>query len=345
MIKKFVITSSILLALIIISFVYWQPTLEVENKPKTTGLPMKIARYYWPGTYWVEIADKKGWFKAAGLNVELIDSNPDYWGSLQDTVDGKIDVNNFTLFDLMHFNAGGAELVMVINSDNSTGSEAIVARPAIATIADLKGKTIGVDKGTYLEYILDIVLKRHGLMPSDVTKVEIAGEQAADEFGKGQLDAIVTWEPVISEAIKQWHGRKRFDTSEIIGISPSGHTFQRSFIEERPGDVQAYVNTWHKTTLFIQENPQEAFAIIAGIYDVTPDEAQAFTHLAHILDLRDNITAFSYGAGFESLHGAARYMNNFLIDQSIINKHIDSTEFIDPTFTRILMHSLQQKAL
>lgn len=345
MFKKLIFVTGLLLTLIITGLAWWSPALNVEEGPKTTGLPLKVARYYWPGTYWVEIADKKGWFGEAGLNIELIDSNPDYWGSLQDTADGKIDVSNFTLFDLIHFNTGGSDLVLVINSDISTGSEAIVVRPDIATIADLKGKTIGVDTGTYLDYILDIVLARHGLMPGDVTKVKVAGEKAAEEFEKGKLDAIVSWEPVVSEAIEQWHGRKLFDTSEIPGISPGGHTFRRSFIKERPGDVQAYVNVWHKTTQFLKENPSEAFGIIADIYGVTPGEVQAFARLAQILDLRENLTSFSYGAGFESLHGTARQENNFLITQGTTNKQLDSTEFIDATFIRALMHSLQQEAL
>ncbi|PSU48808.1 hypothetical protein C9J12_09875 [Photobacterium frigidiphilum] len=343
--KKIVVVTGILLALIIVGFAWWQSAPKMEEGPKTTGLPMKVARYYWPGEFWIEIADQKGWFEKAGLNVELVDSNPNYWGSLLDTVDGKIDTNTFILFDLIQFNAAGADLALVTNCDYSAGIDAIVAKPGIATIADLKGKTIGVDTGTYLEYILDVVLRQHGLKPGDVTKVKIAGEKAAEEFGKGKLDAIVTWEPVVSEAIAQSNGRKLFDTSEIPGLSPAVNVFHRSFIEERPGDVQAYVNVWHKTTLFIKENPDEAFGLIAEIYDVTPDEAQAFASLSRILDLRENLTSFSYGAGFESLHGAARQVNNFLIDQSTINKPLDSTEFIDASFIRALNHSLQQEAL
>ncbi|MCW8331377.1 ABC transporter substrate-binding protein [Photobacterium sp. SDRW27] len=345
MLKKLVATIGVLLVLIIASFAWWPSDSKVEEGTKAIGVPLTVARYYWPGTYWVEIADKKGWFKEAGLNIELIDSNPDYWKSLQDTVDGKIDVSNFTLFDLMRFNAGGADLVMVMNSDNSTGSEAIVVGPAIATLADLKGKSIGVDTGTYLEYILDVVLRRYGLMPSDVSKIKLAGEMAAEEFEKGKLDAIVTWEPVASEAIEKRNGRKLFDTSAIPGISPGGHTFRRSFIKERPADVQAYINVWHKTTQYIKDSPDEAFGIIAEIYNVTPAEAKAFARLARILDTRENLTSFSYGAGFESLHGTARQINKFLIAQGVTNEQLDSMEFIDATFIRALTHSLQQEAL
>ncbi|WP_019616504.1 ABC transporter substrate-binding protein [Psychromonas ossibalaenae] len=345
MIKKFVISTTALLLLTIIGFMYWQSAPNTEQGVQTSGLPIKVARYYWPGMYWIEIAAKKGWFKEAGLNVDLIDCNSDYYASLQDMVDGKIDTNNFYLFDFMRFNAAGADLLLIINSDNSTGSEAIIAKPVITTIADLKGKKIGVDKGSNLEYILDTVLKRHGLMPADVIKVQVSSEQAAEEFGKGQLDAVVTWEPVVSAAVEQWHGRKLFNTSAIPGISPVGWVFKRSFTEQRPGDVQAFVNVWHRTTLFIKNKPKEAFAIIADIYNVTAEEVETFARLDQILDLRDNLTSFSYGAGFESLHGTARHMTNFLIDKGVTKKQLDSTKFIDAAFIRSLKHSLRQEAL
>ena len=132
------------------------------------------------------------------------------------------------------------------------------------------------------------------------------------------------------------NGRKLFDTSEIPGISPNGQTFHRSFIEERPEDVQVYVNVWHKTTQFIKENPKEAFGIIADIYKVTLGEVQAFAQVDKILYLRDNLTAFSYGAGFESLHGTARQINNFMIKEGMIDKQLDSTEFLDARFIRTL---------
>ncbi len=331
--KKIIIFVIVLIAP---GYFLWQQYTPKEEGPKTTGLPMRVARYYWPGEYWVEIADKKGWFKEAGLNIQIIDTNPDYYKSLQDMVNGKIDVQGFSLFDVMSFNAGGADLALVINADTSLGSEAVVARQDIENIQDLRGKTIGVDISSYTDYILGVALNRAGLSTDDVTRINVPGEKAADEFIKGTIDAVVTWEPIVTEIIEKANGRKLFDTSEVPGISPNGQTFHRSFIEERPEDVQAYVNVWHKTTQFMKENPKDAFGIIADIYKITPGEAQAFAQVDKILYLRDNLTAFSYGAGFESLHGTARQINNFMINKGMTDKRFDSTEFLDARFIRAL---------
>jgi NitT/TauT family transport system substrate-binding protein len=329
----------LILAAIAAAALYWwqstipQPALE---GPKTTGLPMKSARYYWPGQYWIEIAEKKGWFEEAGLNVEIIDTNPDYYQSLSDMAAGKLDVQNFTLFDLISYRLGEKDLVMFLCADSSAGAEGIVARPGISSLKDLKGKRIGVSVGTYTDYILEVVLKKNALRSSDIIKVEILEEQAVESFTRHNLDAIVTWEPELTNVMKAINGRKLFDTSQIPGVSYNGQVFHQSFINERPGDVQAYVRVWHKTTEFMKRNPEEAFGIIAKIYGVTPGEVQAFTQLDKIMDLADNLTAFSYAAGFESLHGSARQINNYMIAAGITDKQFDSTEFLNADFIRAL---------
>lgn len=331
---------AIALVSIVVVLLWWANAPRTEE-PRISGLPITVARYFWPGQYWIEIAHRKGWFEAAGLNVVLVDTNPDYYGSLKDTLDGKIDINNFTLFDVMNANAGGAELVMIINADISFGAEAIVAGRKIRGISDLRGGTVGVGVETYTEYILDVVLERNGVKPGEVKKVDLGAELAAKEFAGGKLDAVVTWEPVVTEIIESGRGKKLFDTSEIPGLSPNGQVVRRSLMEERPADLQAYVEVWHRTTRFIRENPEEAFGIIAEIYDTPPGEVQAFARLDKILDLRDNQAAFTYAPGFQSLFGSARWINKFLIRHGIMEGQLDSTEFIDGRFIRRLRPAME----
>lgn len=295
---------------------------------------MKIAKYYWPGMYWIEIADKKGWFKDAGLNVELIDTNPDYTASLDDMVNGKMDVNDFYLFDFIKYNSRGADLVAVINSDISFGADGLAAKQEIKRIIDLKGKTIGLPKGSNEEYGLSVVLERSGLTLKDVIIKDVPGEKASQAFINGEVDAIFTWEPFVSEAIASGSGHKLFDSSEIPGLMPVVFAFHQKFIDDRPEDVQAFVNVWHKTMNLIKDDPSEAFKIIADIYKVTPKEVEDFAKTDKILDLRDNRTAFSYAAGFESLHGTARKINDFMIKNKMIDKRLDTSKFIDAQFIR-----------
>jgi len=326
--------------LIIVSLLWWLSTSK-KQMIHTSGLPMKVCRYYWPGMYWIEIAKHKGWFKEAGLNVALVNGNNDYYGSLQNMVDGKLDSNAFYLFDVMAFNMKGADLVSVINTDNTFGSESIVAHQNIRDVYGLKGKRIGVNKNTYMEYILDIVLDKYGLTLTDVLLIDISGENAPEAFINNRVDAIITWEPLASEAIQKGNGIKLFDTSQIYGIVPGVHVFKKTFIKERPEDVQAYVNVWYRTIEFIKSKPDVAFKIIADIYNTTPAEVQAFAQKDLILDLQDNLTSFTYASGFKSLHGSARKINDFMIQNKMTTKYFDSTEFINARFIRRLHQHLR----
>ncbi|MCK4827944.1 hypothetical protein KA005_70095, partial [bacterium] len=101
MFKKMVVPVVILVILIVAGILWRQTGLKKEEGPKTTGLPMKVAHDYWPGNYWIDIAATKGWFKETGLKVELVDMPGDFIGGIQEMVEGKIDVAQPVLFDLM----------------------------------------------------------------------------------------------------------------------------------------------------------------------------------------------------------------------------------------------------
>lgn len=337
--KKLILSSLTLVLILIAGGLWWNAFFQQSAELQTTDLPLKTARYYWPGMYWIEIADKKGWFQEAGLNVELVDTNSDYFSSLQEMAEGKlVDVHAFSLFDMLAFNARGSDLVLVINADNSFGVEAIVASTSIKTLSDLKGKTIGVSKNTYTEYILTVALNRAYVGMGEVTLIDVPVEKAAQGFIDGNYDAVVTWEPDVTKAIELGNGHSLFDTSEIKGISPNGQVFHRQFVEERQNDVQAYVNVWHKATQFIQNHPQEAYQIIADIYDTTWQEVQAIERLDRIQNLYDNITAFTIASGLESLHGSVRSMNRFMNETNMTEERFDSEILLNDYF----IHALHQ---
>ena len=55
-----------------------------------------------------------------------------------------------------------------------------------------------------------------------------------------------------------------------------------------------------------------------------------------ILDLTDNGRAFSYAAGFESLHGSWRRMNDFMLEHGLVAARVDSPSHLDTDFLRLL---------
>lgn len=61
------------------------PACQPSTPPDVSANPpIRVSAYYWPSMYWVDIANKKGWFKEAGLNVEAVDTNANFFASFDD---------------------------------------------------------------------------------------------------------------------------------------------------------------------------------------------------------------------------------------------------------------------
>ena len=344
MTKKFILSILISVTLIIFGVGgYW--LWNSKNQPKTTGLPMRLTTNNWPGKYFVEIANKKGWFKEAGLNVELTYIGTDYLGSLNDTVAGKYDGSDFYLFDFIKYNIGGANLVTVLNPDISFGADALVVKPEITRVSGLKGKTIGLPKNSNEEYGLGVVLERNGLTLEDVTIKDMSGEKTSQAFINGEVDAIFTWEPFVYEAIKEGPGDLLFNSSQIPGLMPVVFAFHQKFIDERPGDVQAFMNVWYKTTEYMKKNPQETAQIIADIYKITPKEVAEFMVTDKIFDREANLSAFLDSFGFESLYGTSHIILKYLSNKGEAVGRISDESYHNAMFDDSFLNKLDNSSI
>jgi NitT/TauT family transport system substrate-binding protein len=297
---------------------------------------MTVAAYYWPGMFWIDIANHNGWFAEAGLNVRVVDTNPDYYGSYQSVRNGTLDVQSFALFDLMQVNASGADLVAVLSGDSSAGAEKIVARAGIHRMADLKGKRLALPTRSYLEYIFAAAAKRAGLALSDVNIIDVPGEKLAQSLSSGAVDAITAWEPYAAQGRDAVNGTILFDTSQISGLDPQVYAVRREFLQKRPDDVRRLLRVWLRTTEFMRKSPDEALGIVATVNHKSIADVRAFAALDRILDARDNELAFSFSSGFDSLHGAARQINDFRVARGMTSQPLDSTRFLDASFIREL---------
>ena len=306
-----------------------------ERTPgSSAGPPLRVGAYYWPGMYWVDIAHHQGWFREAGLNVERVDTNPDYFKSFDDLFNDKLDVVAFTLFDFILHNARGQRVVGFVAADYSSGAEALIARPGIRNVRELAGKKLALSKNTYLDYIWAIVAQRVGLDPKTVRIVNTTPEKAHELLVRGTVDAILTWEPYATQGLNAIKGARLFDTAQLPGLLWNVYSARPDVLEKRKSELQAFVRVWHRTIQFIQRQPEQAFAIVADVNWKTTDQIRAFASQDHILDLRDNLTAFSFAAGFESLHGSTRQMNDFMLRRGIAATQLDTAPLFDSRLLR-----------
>lgn len=303
-----------------------------EQPPAAAHPPMRVARNLWPGQYWADLAWKKGWFAEEGLSVDAVNTNRDYYASIDDLVAGRLDAQMMPLHDVLVRNLHGADLVVVIAGDYAF-SDSIVARPGIDSPTDLAGKTVAVTPDSYQEYVLDHAMRLYGLTIADVKLEPVALKQSGKALTGPDVAAVVTCGIFTDEAIASG-GKRIFSTAEIPELMPDVWVVRREFLERRRADVEAFVAVWGRTTEWLMAHHLEALTLVAQANGRNVADVERGTDSVRILDLKANRVAFTYAAGPESLHGAAQQMNRFLIQQKKTDRYLDTTSFIDHRFVR-----------
>ena len=94
--------------------------------------PLKIAYSDWPGFTILEVAKQKGWFKEAGVDVDLVWF--DYLPSLDAFSAGKVDAVTVVATDALVNGANGAKSKIICLLDYSEGSDMIIGAPGVNSL-------------------------------------------------------------------------------------------------------------------------------------------------------------------------------------------------------------------
>ena len=312
------------------------PAPPTSNPTSTTSTPKTsvfMGFSAWPGWLPWQIAQEEKIFEANKVKVDLkwFDS---YMESINGLATGQLDANTQTLNDTISSVAAGAEEVIVLVNDNSTGNDKIIVRDGINTIRDLKGKKIGVEVGTVDHFLLLLGLKKAGLSAADVQIQPLETGTAAAAFIDGQVDAVGVFAPFTTKALQRPGSKELFSSKNFPGAIPDHLVVTRKMIEERPQQVQALVNTWFDTLKFMNKNPEKSLQILAKRAGVTVEEYKKYENDLKIFTIQDNLKAFAPGKDMTSISYAAKEISRFLVELKLIKTAPDLSKLFDERFVK-----------
>ena len=181
----------------------WAAPAQAQGAPEKTrvvlGVGGKPLLYYLPLT----IAERKGFFKQQGLDVEI----NDFGGgakSLQALVGGSVDVVTGAYEHTIRMQAKGQDIRAVLELGRFPAIVLAVRRSLadkVKSAADFKGLKIGVaapGSSTYLTAVY--AMSKAGLKATDASFIGIGGGASSVAAVKnGQVDAVSHLDPVISK--------------------------------------------------------------------------------------------------------------------------------------------------
>jgi NitT/TauT family transport system substrate-binding protein len=304
-----------------------------DSGSAASGEPIKLGFSAWPGWFPWQVAEEQGIFKRAGVNVELVWFEG-YLDSINALASGQLDANSQTLNDTLASVAAGADQRIVLVNDNSTGNDQIIVRDGISTVADLKGKKIGIEAGVVDHFLLALGLKKAGLSLSDVEIVNLETGAAAAAFASGQLDAVGAFAPFTTQALKRSGSKVLFTSADFPGSIPDHLVVSGDLVEKRPGDVQKLINAWFMTLDYIEANQSKGLDIMAKRAGVSVDEYKEYDAGTTLFSLEQNLKAFSSGSDMTYLNYAAEEISRFLLENEFVEEKIELAKVFEPRFVR-----------
>lgn len=298
---------------------------------------LKIAYSDWPGWVAWDIAERKGFFKAHGVDVEL--EWFEYMASMDAFAAGKVDAVCVANGDALVLTATGARNVMILVNDYSDGNDKIVAAPGINSIKELKGKKIGVELGLVSHLLLMNALQENGMSESDVTLVNVPTHQTAQVLASGDVDAIVAWQPNSGQALKSVPGSTAVYTSaDAPGLIYDTLAVSLDSLMERREEWKKVVAAWYDVVAYMKDpaNRTEMLEILSARVALAPKDYEPFLQGTKILSLPETLNALKPGDGFNSIYGSSEVVNAFFVDNKVYDAPVNVKKSIDPSFTQEL---------
>jgi sulfonate transport system substrate-binding protein len=136
---------------------------------------------------------------------------------LEAMVAGRLDFGSTGNTPPIFAQSAGANLVYVATGGrHASGSGILVLKNSpIRTVAELKGKRVGICKGSGAQNLIIAALEQAGLSYDDIVPVYLSPSDTAAAFVSGQIDAWPTWDPFYTLAEKTAGARVLLDAESV----------------------------------------------------------------------------------------------------------------------------------
>jgi NitT/TauT family transport system substrate-binding protein len=282
----------------------------------------------WTGFAPLTLANQAGIFKKNGLDV-TIKKIPQKDRHLA-IASGDIQCAATTVETWVAWNANGVATKQIFQLDKSFGADGMATRNDIASIKDLKGKTVAASSpGTAPYFTLAWMLKKNGLSVKDVTVVNLEPAAAAQAFVAGQNDVAMTYEPYLSTVRAAPDKGKIIATTldypmimDTFGCTPK-------FLAENPKAAKALADSYFEAVALIEKDQAKSYEIMGA--DVKQSGEQ-FGNSAKYLRWQDKAANQKFFAG--ELQAFSKEAADLLLEIGIIKSIPKIDDLYDASFIK-----------
>ncbi len=185
------------------------------------------------------IAEKNGYFKAAGADVqlEIFQSARDRDSALQA---GLLDGTITDMIAVIFAQNSGTPLKIVSQTDGNI----LLVGDGIQSPAELRGQTVGLSTNTVMEFSLDQMLLANGIDPAEVEKTAVpALPTRLEMLLNHQLTAAILPQPLAGIALSA--GATLLCDTQQLGEKAGALAFTEQALTEKAGNLTAFAEAYN----------------------------------------------------------------------------------------------------
>lgn len=289
--------------------------------------PLSIASSPWPGYEPLYLARELGYLNED--KFQLLDL-PSSDITMESFRNGSAEIGTLTMDETISLIEDGVPLKIITVLDVSNGADAVVARPEIEKLTDIKGKRISIINISLGFYMLSRLLDKAGLKQEDVKVFPMAEIKQEEFYKKGKADIVITFEPMISRIVNQG-AHVIFDSSQMPNEVLDLLVVHESVYEERKEDLCKLVNVWNKSLGYINLNPKKSADQIAARLAMNLKDYNNMMSGVHIVTREENKKFI--GGDVPGLVKPANNLMKVMRENKILKANIDISKYIATDFT------------
>jgi NitT/TauT family transport system substrate-binding protein len=243
---------------------------------------LQIAVAASPSAEVLHLAQARELFVTEGVKVRLVEhtSSGDVLKAFER---GQVDGMLTSVVEVLHARDAGKrapEVVMVTDAAGADG--AVLARPPLAMVTELRGLRVAADPRSLSLYVLLETLARSGVPLSDVTLVPADSMAMPRLLGDGSVDAVVSSPPWTQQILRAGAGRPLGDGHRGT-VALEVLVFDRTVVRDRPADVAAVLRAWDRGLASLAADPEGATKLMAARERLTVREFGGLLAQARLL--------------------------------------------------------------
>jgi NitT/TauT family transport system substrate-binding protein len=220
------------------------------------------------------VGEAAGIFRKYGIDASVILFDVGFLGT-EAVVAGQAETAGTVEFPLMTLLSKGADLVVpavIITADDLK----IVALNSIAKPEDFAGKKVGYIFGSSAHYAFDRYLAHFGIARDKVTHVNVPAAEQPAVMARGDIDAFVWLEPMVTRGLEVMRGRAHV-MSPGIEVAYKTRTYlemSRAWVDKNQDATVNLLRGFVEADAFIRADPRRTAEIAGKKLNIPADQAQ-----------------------------------------------------------------------